>query len=77
MNTPTFRCAFSVRRAPGSEGYIGSYDIVDGAGDIVDSWQGKSALPTAALAWACVEARARAAVREMERELSQISFEDK
>lgn len=63
MLESAYHCTFSVTSK--DQGFIGSYDIMDGAGEVVEVWESKSALPTMALAMTCARNRANAAIRSL------------
>lgn len=60
MSHSAYQCAYSVR--PAENGYIGSYEIMDEAGDVLETWIGDAVFPTPALALACAHEHARVAV---------------
>ena len=63
MSGQSFTCSYSVRSV--GNGFVGSYEIFDEAGEVVETWQGRSVFPTAAPALACAQSKAEAAREEL------------
>jgi len=63
MSGQSLTCSYFVRSV--GEGFVGSYEIFDEAGKVVDAWQGKSIFRTAALALAYAQSKAEASRVEL------------